>query len=228
MTQTLPTGAQVFEDHAQDYDAWFDSAKGVALFDLELDCLRTLKAKTEATGHSGQSTWLEVGVGSGRFAKSLDIGNGVDPSPAMAKLAQVRGIDTAVGFGEDLPYQANTFDGVLIVCTICFVTDARLVLKECHRVLKPGGHLLMGFVPLESLWGQYHSIRGKAGHTYYAQARFFSTNELIECAQMVGFAVQDLAHADLPAPASDPKAYPTGMQVTAGAPSFQALLLQKR
>lgn len=50
-----------FETHAAEYDQWFDSERGSRIFSLELDCLR--QAVDTANGH-----WLEVGVGSGRFA----------------------------------------------------------------------------------------------------------------------------------------------------------------
>jgi hypothetical protein len=32
MSDTLSSGAQVFQEHAADYDAWFDSPKGRELF----------------------------------------------------------------------------------------------------------------------------------------------------------------------------------------------------
>jgi hypothetical protein len=36
---------------------------------------------------------VEIGVGTGRFAVSLGIAVGVEPSPAMAELARRRGIE---------------------------------------------------------------------------------------------------------------------------------------
>ncbi|MCD8565418.1 MAG: class I SAM-dependent methyltransferase [Burkholderiaceae bacterium] len=96
---------------------------------------------------------MEVGVGSGRFAQALGIECGVDPAPEMAKHARSRGINASVGYGENLPYPDTSFDGVLMVCTICFVENAGEVLSERSRVLKPGAHLLIGFVPLDSVWG---------------------------------------------------------------------------
>lgn len=194
-TTKLTAGAKVFEDNAQDYDAWFDSDKGQTLFRLELDCLASAKQQL-----SGQ--WLEIGVGSGRFAQALGVEHGIDPAPEMVRLAQARGIDTVVGFGEDLPYPDAKFDGVMMVCTICFVQDADKVLKECQRVLKPGGHLLIGFVPLDSVWGQFHSLRGKAGHTYYADAAFFTQTDLEKLAALAGLRLKKVIGCELPAPKS--------------------------
>lgn len=118
-------------------------------------------------------------MGSGRFANALGVQQGLDPSPRMAKLASTRGIKATVGYGEQLPYPNATFDGVLMVCTICFVQDLAGVFKECARIIKSGGHLLVGFVPLDSVWGQYHSLRGQAGHSYYAGAQFWRQKDLL-------------------------------------------------
>ncbi|MCD8503585.1 MAG: class I SAM-dependent methyltransferase [Burkholderiaceae bacterium] len=171
---------------------------------------------------------MEVGVGSGRFAQALGIECGVDPAPEMAKHARSRGINASVGYGENLPYPDTSFDGVLMVCTICFVENAGEVLSERSRVLKPGAHLLIGFVPLDSVWVQYHSLRGKAGHTYYAGARFFSEAELIKLAAKAGLVLkQTTIGCELPAPKSGPSAYPDGMNPTRGVQSFRALLFGK-
>lgn len=224
MANRLTAGAQIFEDNAQDYDAWFDTDKGQALFALELACLKSIKPDNEQP-NNGQ--WLEVGVGSGRFAQALGIQLGVDPAPEMIKLAKAHGISAVVGYGENLPYPDASMDGVLMVCTICFVGDASKVFSECARVLKPRGHLLIGFVPLDSVWGQYHSLRGKAGHTYYADARFFYEAELIELAAKTGLSLKQTTGCELPAPKAEPADYPDGMNPTHGVQSFRAVLFGK-
>ena len=216
----LTPGALVFEENAQDYDRWFETDRGQALFALELHCLKSVKR--DLAGR-----WLEVGVGSGRFAQALQVGDGVDPAPSMARLASARGVDVTVGVGEHLPYANASFDGVLMVCTICFVQDVAKVLSECARVLAPGGHLLIGFVPLDSVWGQYHSSRGKAGHTYYAGATFFLENDLVQLAKQAGLSVKEAAGCELPTPKPSPGDLTLDMRPTPGVPSFRAVLFYK-
>lgn len=114
-----------------------------------------------------------------------------------------------------------------MVCTICFVEYAGKVMSECARVLKPDGRLLIGFVPLDSVWGQYHNLRGKAGHTYYANARFFSEAALVELAAKAGLGLKPATGCELPAPQSDPADYPAGMSPTPGVQSFRAVLFGK-
>ena len=219
MNNSLTAGAQIFDDNAQDYDAWFDTDRGRELFALELACLNALKP------NNGQ--WLEVGVGSGRFAAALGVQHGIDPSPKMAALAKNLGIAATVGYGEQLPYTDANFDGVLMVCTVCFVEDLAKVFRECARVIKLGGHVLIGFVPLDSIWGQYHSLRGKSGHTYYAGATFWQQAALLDLAQAAGLTTQDEQGCELPPPKAFPSDYPPGMNPTAGLQSFKAILLSK-
>lgn len=98
MTDKLTTGARVFEDNAQGYDGWFDTDKGQTLFALELACLKSIKPANEQPNEQpNNGRWLEVGIGSGRFAQALGIELGVDPASEMVKLAQARGINATIG-----------------------------------------------------------------------------------------------------------------------------------
>jgi len=229
MTKPLPIGAQIFEDNAGDYDAWFDTDKGRLLFEIELECLKSVKEEAQSKGQSEShpGSWLEVGVGSGRFAKALGMTHGLEPAPAMAKLAQARGIKTCIGLGEALPYANASFDGVLMVCTICFVQDLSTVMSQCHRALKPGGHALVGFVPLDSAWGQHHSSRGKSGHTYYSGARFYRAPELIDIARAAGLTLKQTRSVELPAPQSGSGDTNNDSNRSAEAKSFCVMLFVK-
>ncbi|MFO7650004.1 MAG: hypothetical protein R6X13_01500, partial [bacterium] len=60
-----------FDAIAAQYDAWYDG-KGKAAFATELAALRPLLARLPRP-------WLEVGVGTGRFAQALGIPLGIDP-----------------------------------------------------------------------------------------------------------------------------------------------------
>ncbi|MCD6373543.1 MAG: class I SAM-dependent methyltransferase, partial [Thermococcus sp.] len=155
----------------------------------ELEAVRKLLPK-EGKG-------AEVGVGTGRFAAPLGIKLGVEPSKAMAEIARRRGIEIIEGVAESLPFPDESLDYLLMVTTICFVDDPEKALREAYRVLKPGGALIIGFVDRNSPIGQEYE-RNKENSVFYREARFFSTDELLELLKKVGFRkfeiVQTLFH----------------------------------
>lgn len=187
----LSACASAYDENARDYDDWFDSPEGQALFDDEHRALAQLKL-------SGLEPWLEVGVGSGRFAEALGVTDGIDPAPAMVALAQAKGIKARVASGESLPYRNGQFGGVLMVCTISFVEDPAKVLREAYRVLKPGGQLLIGFIPADSPLGVLYAQKGKAGHAYYSHARFMTRDELTKLAHTAGLQQEQQIDVALP------------------------------
>jgi SAM-dependent methyltransferase len=161
MPKTAP-----FEQHVDRYEAWFERHPDA--FASELAALRESMPPGEG---------MEVGVGTGRFAGPLGIRAGVEPSPQMRALAQTRGIDAIDGVAEALPYADAVFDVVLMVTTICFVDDLDAAMGETHRVLRPGGHLVIGFVDRESPLGRDYAAH-RAGNVFYRDATFYSVPEV--------------------------------------------------
>ena len=164
-----------FDHLAQQYDEWFDSANGKTIFRLETACLQELMEQE-------RGLWLEVGVGTGRFAEALEVTRGLDTSPTMLRIAAQRGIETTSGRAEALPYPDAGFDGVLMVVTLCFVNDPALALIECSRVLKDNACLVVGIVPANSPWGQFYTRKAREGHPVYSAARFYTSAQVIRMA----------------------------------------------
>jgi ubiquinone/menaquinone biosynthesis C-methylase UbiE len=126
----------VFNEHAGDYDVWFDEHNSI--YQAQLRILRGAVPDFQRG--------LEVGVGSGRFAVPLGIHYGLDPSHNLALMAKHRDIEVALGEAENLPYRAGSFDYVLMMTVICFLDDIPQAFLETHRVLGPGGILVAGFI----------------------------------------------------------------------------------
>jgi len=171
---------QVFESHASEFDVWYDTEAGKAIFAMEVDCLKPLL-------HSYPRPYLEIGVGSGRFAQALGVEYGVDPTSALLEKAKSRDIKVRRGVGEKLPFPDGNFGGVLIALTLCFVDDPAMVIHEASRVLAPGGGLALGLVLQGSPWAEFYEKKGKEGHPIYSQARFFSKDEVEHLLLLSGF-----------------------------------------
>jgi ubiquinone/menaquinone biosynthesis C-methylase UbiE len=169
-----------FDVDAERYDSWFESCEGRAIFEIEKTCLRTLL-------QACKGRWLEVGVGSGRFAAAFGISQGLDPSSRMLVIAARRGVHIVRGIGENLPYQDATFDGVLMVTTLCFVGDAESTLSECRRVLRHRGVLVVGIVPAESSWGRLYMRKGRECHPLYSKAKFYTCEQVVRICADAGF-----------------------------------------
>ena len=165
-----------FEKHFDRYEKWF--IENEYAYQSELDAVKLLMPKF--------GNGLEVGIGTGRFAVPLGIKNGVEPSYQMRKIAIERGLNVVEGVAENLPFEGNSFDLVLMVTTICFVDDAPKALKECFRVLKNNGTILIGFVDRDSTIGKIY-LANKEKSLFYKEAIFFTTSEIVELLYEAGF-----------------------------------------
>ncbi|OGW29892.1 MAG: methyltransferase type 11 [Nitrospirae bacterium GWC2_57_13] len=169
-------GVTTFDQHSREYEAWFEA--NPRAYEAELRAIRELLPK--------QGKGLEIGVGSGRFAAPLGIRYGVEPSKAMRDQARLRGIKVIKGVAESLPFTESEFDHCLMVTTVCFLDDIELAFSEAHRVLRPGGSFLIGFVDRDSPLGRdYLAKQDKS--VFYQDATFYSTKELIVHLEKAGF-----------------------------------------
>lgn len=169
---TMPgKSAELFQRLADRYDAWYDQPPGSTIFPLEVACLRSLLEGLPRP-------WLEVGVGTGRFASALGVEFGIDPAIRPLRIARRRGITVICATGEHLPFRDEVFGAVLLVVTLCFVDDPLTVLCEARRVLRADGAVVTGMVFADSPWGQHYLKLGTAGHPFYSAARFITRTEL--------------------------------------------------
>jgi ubiquinone/menaquinone biosynthesis C-methylase UbiE len=169
-----------FEAHHQRYEAWF--GKHEAAYISELLALRPF-VPWEGRG-------IEIGVGSGRFAAPLGVQVGLDPSRAMLAYAAARGIEVVQGTAEELPFADASFDHSLVVTTICFVDSPEEMLAEAHRVLRPRGSLVIGFIDRESALGQDY-LAHQFENVFYREATFYSAAEVARLLEECGFAIGD-------------------------------------
>jgi len=109
---------------------------------------------------------LDAGCGGGGMPLSLaeeaSMVVGIDPAPrfqqagvTLGRERGVRNLAFAQADGLFLPFRDGTFDLVLSHAVLEHVPDAPRYLRECARVLAPGGHLFLSTAPYLSFAGAH-------------------------------------------------------------------------
>ena len=166
-----------FQEHCREYEEWFDDYPFV--YEAELKALRSQMPESDGD-------FLEIGVGSGKFAKALNIATGIDPCVEMLDIARGRGIKGVLGAAENLPFEDNSYDCVVMITVLCFLDDPVKAYAEIKRVLKKGGRLVLAFVDRLSHLGELY-CRHQHESTFYKDARFYSVAEVTALFEQAGF-----------------------------------------
>jgi len=104
----------------------------------------------------GERRLLDVGCGNGSYlAQIRDVGwraMGVEMDPQAAKVArEYRQLPVFVGTLEEAQLLEGSFDAITMNHVFEHVPDPTSLLKECYRLLSPGGHLVLAMPNLGSL-----------------------------------------------------------------------------
>lgn len=136
---------------------------------------------------------LDVGCSSGSFvyaAKAVGVqAEGVEPSPNPTQTAVAHGLKVQQGFLEDLHLQENSFDVITLFEVVEHLRTPLPLLQECHRILAPGGIMIVRTGNTESWTARF--MRGN--WEYFDMTRhgghisFFSPSSFELVAQRCGF-----------------------------------------
>lgn len=90
---------------------------------------------------------LEVGAGAGHLLQEMQNlaweVEGVDVDAAAIENAGAKGLRVRLGPLEDLHYPDDHFDAICMSHVIEHIHDPAQLLRECYRILKPGGRLTL-------------------------------------------------------------------------------------
>ena len=186
---------EVFDKLAERYDRWYEKPFGRSIYELELEAIRSLLQPFDRG--------LEVGVGTGRFASALGVQFGLDISLSELVMARKRGVRVVLGDAHVMPFPDNAFDMELVVVSICFFDDPRMVLEEVARTLRSDGYVILGLVLRESPWARFYMDKGRKGHPFYSVARFYSFREIESMLSSAGFRIDGVASTLLEKPFED-------------------------
>jgi len=138
---------------------------------------------------------LDVGCGSGDFllrmrARGWDV-LGVEPDPVAATAARRSDLDVRDGMLADADFADDTFDAIVLSHVIEHVHDPIALLRECDRVLLPGGVLVMMTPNLNSI-GHRRFGADWRGLEPPRHLHVFSVGALTSCAERVGLVVSEV------------------------------------
>ncbi len=149
-----------------------------------------------ASGQVAGRFVLDAGCGDGAFSLQLAARGArviaVDTSEAMLEAARRRVLpeDTSIEFlrasVEALPFEAESFDAVLMVTVLCTVNDPSRAVREARRVLKHGGRLVVGELGKYSLWALQRRLSRLLGNSFWSRTRFWTTRELLDMISQQG------------------------------------------
>lgn len=130
---------------------------------------------------------LEIGCGGGLLLRdALRTGcraTGLDHSDEMVQLARERapGAEVVLAQAEPLPFADDTFSAVAMSVVFFFLDDPLAVLRECRRVLRPGGRLAV-YTTAPELRGTPAAPEPMASHSH-----FYTDEKLAELARTAEF-----------------------------------------
>jgi len=121
----------------EEYDSWYDSARGRWIGETEYRLILQLLKYTP-----GEKI-LDVGCGTGWFTRRIarllqSEVTGIDIDPASLVFARTKDSKTTYSLGDArcLPFEDDSFHRVVSITALCFVADWPLALREIVRVTR--------------------------------------------------------------------------------------------
>ena len=181
---------EVFDEWPEKYDQWFTTPIGslVKKYESEL-ILDFLKPA------SGEMI-LDAGCGTGVFTCDImsrgSLAVGFDISFPMLRRAREKSggarFQPIRGDISNLPFRDESFDKVVSVTALEFITDAGSAVAELFRVTKKGGVIVVATLNSQGPWAARRKEEAKKGHAIFSKAVLRSPEDLLALAPVRGVA----------------------------------------
>lgn len=148
-----------FDNYASQYDAWFMENENVLFSELKL--------VAHALKQPGRT--LSVGCGSGLFEMllrhnyNIEVTNGIEPSKAMATIAEYRGMKVKIGGAEEVDFGIENYDTVIFNGSPSYISDLELSFQKAYMALKTNGRIIVVDVPKESSYALLYNLAKTLG-----------------------------------------------------------------
>lgn len=154
------------------------------------------RAILDALALEPEDRLLDVGCGGGLLLRDAQASGatvaGIDHSEEMVRLARERapGAEVVLGRAEQLPFEDGSFTAISMSIVFFFLADPIGVLRECRRVLAPGGRL--------AVYTTAPALRGTpaAPEPLASRGHFYEDKELADIARQAGLTAAAVVNDD--------------------------------
>lgn len=163
-------------------------ARALAAFPGGRDLADDMASYVPAPGPGG--AFLEVGFGGGvQLRRMRRLGwqvTGVEQDPSSAQAARAAGFSVLLGDLAQHQLADNSFDAVYGSHCLEHLHEPLQTLRECRRILRPGGALVM-ITPNANSWGLRRFGRNWLGLDSPRHLTIFTPSSLADIARQAGF-----------------------------------------
>lgn len=142
---------------------------------------------------------LDVGTGIASHARACAARGawviGIDHNMTNLRRGQALDVDSAVGLiqgnvEQRLPFRSETFTAILLLDVLEHINGSSAALRECVRVLKPGGWMAVSLPNSETTWKRRYRRAGLPWMNDRDHKREYAWPEIVELLESAGLQIE--------------------------------------